>query len=1536
MAAGQMGGILNPTDSTLNARQLAEANLSFGKAIQLWNSHEYEQAAQLFEQHCTAFPKSPWVAEAVLHIGCNAYYNGRYNAAQDAFDSIIEKNSGKNNAGAVAVVNKAKLRLGVLRVAQDRFQEAHEIFRDLYKKGHDWRHRTYASHWIQRLSRYEAAKLSLLNCGARALAYVMKRRGDDEVSGQIERLLPHTVQGYSMETLSELAAGYGLDLVAVKLPVDELMRLSPPVIVYVTRGDDRESGHYWVLDKTGKDELELLDPQSEQRFRQTPDQFAREWSGIALVIAEGKTVPGARLSKSEMSEVFGGCCGIPRPPDHQGDPGPSPWPGPPPPPGPGCPPPPAPCPNQCGSPTWTVNMININLFMADTPLWYSCPTGPSVNITISYNSQSAIAQNSPFGNKWQFNYAGYVVVDPSGTVTIFMPDGRMDAYQTDGMGGYVSPFKSAAKLSKIADNNFELLFPDGTVYVYSIPRDATGNQVNTTQPFLTAIQDAYKQSIKFWYDSNVCVHWIVDALGKTTSLTYNTQGLVTNISDPFGHSASFQYDSNGNLIQITDMGGNATNLSYDSNSNLTGMQNSRGNKWTFYIEPADGIANGFNPYPAPGAVMNRACRVTVTDPAGGKSEYHYNGGGGPGVEDPHSWFVSPRDYVAYVDYDTNNRTKAAKIEYRFETNGQYGLINSITYPEGGVVTFGYDANGNQTSLTDPNGRVTNFTYNDTGQIASITDPKGGLTQFFYDDNGVDLLQVTNGLGSITYTYNSQHDLTSIQDRQGDPPWSFAFNSYGQMTTVTDPLNVKTEYVYDNSTHLLINIKRDGNVTETLGRDSAGRISSRTDATGMTLNYEYNNLNHLTKITWPDGKNVQYSYAGCCPRLIQQFTDRAGRVTNYSYDALDRLTGLTDSAYGTTGYFYDENGNLIALVDPAGNAVYFTYNLDNRLTKSSWADGKGVTFSYDLAGLLVSRANARGIAASYGYDQNNNILSVSYSDGTPGVTYGYDAYNRVVQRTDGAGTTQFAFDADSRLLSIQGPWGNDAITYQYDKLGRKTGVAVQQGQSVVYNFDTLKRLTQVAVDSKIYQYQYTGVNPLVQSLARPNGSQTNYQYDSLNRLTLIAHKDSSNNVIREYGYSYDDKDLVSGEARTDGNPVFSLQKGLTLNTYNDLNQLTQSGLNSFVYDDDGNMTRGLTPQGYQFQAAYDAENRLKTLNYADSGGTLFEFDYLYKGDGALAEVKTLQNGSVSSDVRYVGQWFRPFQERDANNAVQRQYAWGSALSEGIGGLLHLAQGGDDYSYLYDGRGNVSALLDSSQAIAAAYSYDGFGNILAKAGGLDQPFRFSTKVYDENSGLSYYGYRFYAPSTGRWMTRDPLGVAGGVNLYAFVRNNPTNRIDPLGLSGGWLDPGPMPSLVDTLSKNANSAYGQQVQAPMATVGLLDQIQMALRYSLLRDWFADWDTVKVVRSVETVDRTLKEAKAVANDCTRYRGEDTYVNTTRWTTYTATVVVPKISDAGADAYSGVYPNAVPNPIDAAKDAGKDWMWEKVYDWIYERVVGK
>jgi len=83
------------------------------------------------------------------------------------------------------------------------------------------------------------------------------------------------------------------------------------------------------------------------------------------------------------------------------------------------------------------------------------------------------------------------------------------------------------------------------------------------------------------------------------------------------------------------------------------------------------------------------------------------------------------------------------------------------------------------------------------------------------------------------------------------------------------------------------------------------------------------------------------------------------------------------------------------------------------------------------------------------------------------------------------------------------------------------------------------------------------------------------------------------------------------------------------------------------------------------------------------------------------------------------------------------------------------------------------------VAATYAYDSFGNLLTKAGTLDQPYQFSTKPYDETTGLSHFGYRFYAPSCGRWMTRDPLGEKAGLNLYEFVKNDPVSRWDPDGL-------------------------------------------------------------------------------------------------------------------------------------------------------------
>jgi len=110
-------------------------------------------------------------------------------------------------------------------------------------------------------------------------------------------------------------------------------------------------------------------------------------------------------------------------------------------------------------------------------------------------------------------------------------------------------------------------------------------------------------------------------------------------------------------------------------------------------------------------------------------------------------------------------------------------------------------------------------------------------------------------------------------------------------------------------------------------------------------------------------------------------------------------------------------------------------------------------------------------------------------------------------------------------------------------------------------------------------------------------------------------------------------------------------------------------------------------------------------------------------------------------------------------------------------LRLNQGGTPYSYLFDGKGNVTALLNASGVVAATYQYDPFGLPVVPANSLSQPMQFSTKPYDEETGLSYYGYRFYAAGIGRWMTRDPIGERGGINLYGFVGNDPINLVDPV---------------------------------------------------------------------------------------------------------------------------------------------------------------
>lgn len=1397
MSAGQLGGQLYPTHALKNAAREKEINNSFAAAIQEWNKHNYKHAVQLFKEHVKMYPDSQWEAEATLHCGCDAQYNGRYSEAEENFTSIRNNYKGKESEGAKKLVNKATLRLAVLKVAENNFDEAGKLFTELHKSSNDWRDKTYASHWLQRLSRNKADKLAMLNCGSLALAHVMEKEGRFSEAREVASLIPTSLSGYSVQELSAIAVGYGYRVTGLSIASNELEKAPLPAIVHLKGRNPGDGGHYWVLEKAAGEEVELFDPQAGRRYNQTVAEFSRMWDGAILALQDGSVSGsiGTKLSEAETKQRFGGCCGLPRPPEDLGDPcggdpccynkGPS-----------------SSC-TSCsssngeGAPVWSVNMVNMNLFMKDTPLWYEPAIGPPVRIALSYNSQASIVYNQPFGNKWQLNYSSYLVVDTGGQVTILMPDGRNDTYAPDGAGGYTKPFGVFNALTKLAENHFTLRFPDDTIYEYDIPAGTT-----SLQPFLVKITDRYGLSLTFGYNSDVHLVTITDALGQVTNIFY-ANGLATSVSDSFGRSATFEY-TNGNLTKITDMGGYWTSLTYDQNVYLTSLGNSRGT-WQFYVEPSDNIEANSNNYPPPGDLMWDNYRITVTNPLGGKEEYFYYGGcdyvSNNGCNGQ-SWYVSPKDYVPWLSQQVNNyRSVTPKKRYFFTKIPTYtgkGAISKIINPDGATTTFSsFDSvTGRPTSISDSHSppHAVSFSYNSLGLVTSATDAKLKTTTMAYAPNKVDLTGVTNGLGTVSMGYNLFHNVTSATNRMGKTT-RYAYNGYGQTTSITDPLTNVTSFNYYEPGHpskyRLKEIVRAGKTLFSYVYDAIGRIFSRTDPTGLTLTYGYNDLNQVTSITWSDSKQELFNYSPCCPRLLDSYTDRGGRTTYYTYDSMRRLIQVKRPDKTIIKYEYDDDGNLFKFIDPNSGATKFEYDAMNRLVKKTYADNKYETYSYDGEGLLIAKANARDTAASrttatYSYDANHNLTGITYTDGTPNVTYTPDDYNRVTSRTDGIGTWGYGYDAESRLLTVDGPWENDTVTHSWYDNDQQESVQAAGSEKKWLYYDPVGRLEHIKPDNaRTFTYVYPTGSPtsLPESLTRPNGSFTTYHYDPLKRLDEIANKKSDLQLINSDAFTYNSRDMRDSETVTNGTPITNFTANQTIYSYNTVNQLlsTLTPNKAFTYDADGNMTSGYTPDGYQFTTTYDGENRLKSLDYND--GTAHHIDYFYSADGFLA--KQLVDGL---ETRFVRSGYSLLQERDSTNNVTRSYVWNPQAPGGIGGLLELTQGGSRYNYLFDGKGNVNALIDGTQAPVAAYRYDEFGNLMAKSGTLDQPFRFSTKAYYEKTGLSYYGYRFYAPTLGRWMNKDPLGEAGGINLYGFLGNNALSFIDSYGLYLGQLPPPP----------------------------------------------------------------------------------------------------------------------------------------------------
>ncbi|MEK6776886.1 MAG: RHS repeat-associated core domain-containing protein [bacterium] len=218
-------------------------------------------------------------------------------------------------------------------------------------------------------------------------------------------------------------------------------------------------------------------------------------------------------------------------------------------------------------------------------------------------------------------------------------------------------------------------------------------------------------------------------------------------------------------------------------------------------------------------------------------------------------------------------------------------------------------------------------------------------------------------------------------------------------------------------------------------------------------------------------------------------------------------------------------------------------------------------------------------------------------------------------------------------------------------------------------------------------------------------------------------------------------------------------------YNANNQLTSYDGVSYTYDNNGNTISKTDASGITYYT-YDPENRLTRIDFP--GGTYAEYKY----DPFGRRIEKNVNGTIT---KYLYDGEDILSEYNSSGTRLARYTHGPGIDE----PLIMARSGQNYYYHADGLGSITELTDSSGTIVNSYVYNSFGKVVKETEGVQNPYTYSSRERDKESGLYFYRARFYNPEIGRFLSVDPIGFLGGdVNLYSYVRNNPVNHIDPKG--------------------------------------------------------------------------------------------------------------------------------------------------------------
>lgn len=960
-------------------------------------------------------------------------------------------------------------------------------------------------------------------------------------------------------------------------------------------------------------------------------------------------------------------------------------------------------------------------------------------------------------------------------------------------GAYVAPPGDASTLVVNSDKTIVLTDKTKVVYTFDADgkiaqwKDPNGNTVTFTysgsgaSKLLQSVSNGMGRTLTFTYASGK----LASVSNGSSSVSYTYSGnQLTNATDRLGKATRYTYDASGLLVSIYwpsfPNTAAVTNV-YDALGRIKTQADAYGNVWTYLfangrrseeIDPT-GASRGLY-YDANGN------HIEDIDQVGNHTVFVYDGVGRP----VRTIYPAGDSEVVTYDASSNVLTKATNpIPGAIDTITGIAatpLVQSWTYQStfnkpltqkdarGYITSYAYDARGNLTSLTQPSvpkpgstakAPVTSYVYNARGQVTQVTDPEGRVTANTYDSANGNLL--------TTVTDSGRLNLST----------AYAYDTVGNLARVTDPTGAATSYTYDAARQRTVETPPSIAGRTQTAYDADGRVVTVQRETGNTVapwsttTTVYLPNDKVSTVTGPDGtvKTTTYDTVG----RVATETSKSGRRVAYTYDAASRVITVTDQVSGTLDSSITRNlgsvvreqrtyyntGGLATLKDGKSNTLTTYYDGFKRAKQLIYPDGRYELHGFDANGNEQVTQNRSGQLTWYTFDALNRMDSKA-PDGQTKLTYGYDYSGRRLT-ANGAFNLTFGYDTAGRAVSEGRSDLSTSLSWTLDANGRRKTTTWPGSYSTTAAYDSLGRLTDVCEGAttsgtRLGHYTYDLLSQRTTINYGPGTARsTVVGWTTGGQIAQLDHTWIGGNLSLGYTYNLDHQRKTLSTSDTS----FLATSAATSQTYtvNALNQyLTVSG-KGMIYDTRGNLTSDGT-----WTYGYDVENHLVSASKAGTTAT-----YAYDALGRRSS-KTV-NGVTTY---FLSQGDQEVADYNTNKQLVARYVYGAGLDEP---LVMVLASGVRYYHVSDALGSTVALLSDSGSLTEKYAYTAYGQGPSSSA---TPFLYAGRRIDPETGLYHNRARAYSPVLGRFLQADPIGTKGGINLYAYVQNDPLNAVDPSG--------------------------------------------------------------------------------------------------------------------------------------------------------------